>query len=111
MMCARVADLGGIFRPLARGGLQLESDLRLIVVKPPAQVGLPAWFAFGSVGMHSRNPWLETVRVSEFRCMPITQNRRIHTEADGEWLGHLPMSVRLVPQAISLLLPENIVTG
>ena len=26
---------------------------------------------------------------------------------DGEWIGYLPMSVRLLPQAVSLLMPKN----
>jgi YegS/Rv2252/BmrU family lipid kinase len=108
VMCARVADLGGVFSRLTRGGSLVDTDLELVLVKPPAGIGLPAWFAFGGVGLHAKNPWLEMVRVSEFRCVPLVTAQRIHTEVDGEWIGHLPMSVRLIPQAVWMLMPNEI---
>jgi diacylglycerol kinase family enzyme len=105
-MCARVADLGGILSRLTRGNSLLETGLRLIVVKPPAFIGLPAWFAFSGVRLHGRNLWLKTVRVSEFRCTPLAPAHRTHVQVDGEWVGYLPMSVRLSPGTISLLMPK-----
>jgi YegS/Rv2252/BmrU family lipid kinase len=106
IICSRVANLGGIFSRLATGSAN-ESDLLLSIVKPPARIGLPAWFAFSHARLNTQNPWLEQVRVSEFRCTPLEPNHRIHAELDGEWIGHLPMSVRLLPQAISLLMPKT----
>jgi diacylglycerol kinase family enzyme len=106
VMCARVADLGGVFSRLAPGGSLLDTDLALVLVKPPAGIGLPAWFALSSAGLHARNPWLETVRVTEFRCVPLDTAQRIHTEVDGEWIGYLPMSVQLIPQAMWMLMPK-----
>jgi diacylglycerol kinase family enzyme len=108
VMCARVADLGGVFSRLTRGGSLLDTDLELVLVKPPAGIGLPAWFAFNSVGLHARNPWVETVRVTEFRCVPLVSDHPVHAEVDGEWIGHLPMSVRLIPQAAWLLMPDEV---
>jgi YegS/Rv2252/BmrU family lipid kinase len=108
VMCARVANLGGVFSRLAPGGSLLDDDLELVVVRPPAGISLPAWFALSSVGLH-RNPWIETVRVTEFRCVPLATAQRIHTEVDGEWIGYLPMSVRLIPQAVWMLMPNEIV--
>jgi diacylglycerol kinase family enzyme len=107
VMCARVANLGGVFSRLTRGGTLLDADLELVMVKPPAGIGLPAWFALSTVGLHARNPWLETMRVSEFRCVPLAAAQCIHAEADGEWIGCLPMSVRLVPQAVRILMPNE----
>lgn len=106
VMCARVADLGGVFSRLTRGGSLLDTDLELVLVKPPAGVGLPAWFALSSIGLHARNPWLETVRVSDFRCTPLATTQRIHSEVDGEWIGHLPISVQLIPRAVRILMPK-----
>jgi diacylglycerol kinase family enzyme len=107
VMCARVADLGGVFSRLTRGGSLLDQDLELVLVKPPAGIGLPAWFALNSVGLHARNPWVETVRVTEFRCVPLASDQPIHAEVDGEWIGYLPMSVRLIPQAAWMLMPND----
>jgi YegS/Rv2252/BmrU family lipid kinase len=107
VMCSRVANLGGVFSRLASGSSPSESDLLLSIVKPPARVGLPAWFAFSRIGLNAQNPWLEEVRVSEFLCAPLETNHRIHAELDGEWVGNLPMSVRILPQAVLLLMPKN----
>jgi len=107
VMCSRVANLGGVFSRLGSGSSPFESDLLLSIVKPPARVGLPAWFALSRIGLNAQNPWLEEVRVSEFVCMPSEANHRIHAELDGEWVGNLPMSVRLLPQAVLLLMPKN----
>jgi diacylglycerol kinase family enzyme len=108
VMCARVADLGGIFSRLTRGGSLLDTDLELVLVKPPAGIGLPAWFALNTVGLHARNPWVETVRVKEFRCVALTSGHPVHAEVDGEWIGHLPMSVRLIPHAAWVLMPDEV---
>jgi diacylglycerol kinase family enzyme len=107
LMCSRVANLGGVFSRLGSGGSPFESDLLLSIVKPPARVGLPAWFALSRVGLNAQNPWLEEVRVSEFHCASSDANHRIHAELDGEWVGNLPMSVRLIPQAALLLMPKS----
>ena len=105
VMCSRVANLGGIFSRLTTESSATENELVLSIVKPPASISLPAWFALGHVGLHAQNPWLEQVRVSEFRCTPLHPNHRIHAELDGEWIGYLPLSVLLVPQAVRLLMP------
>jgi YegS/Rv2252/BmrU family lipid kinase len=107
LMCSRVANLGGVFSRLGSGSSPFESDLLLSIVKPPAKVGLPAWFALSRVGLNAQNPWLEEVRVSEFLCTPSEANHRIHVELDGEWVGNLPMSVRLIPHAALLLMPKT----
>jgi len=108
IMCSRVANLGGVFSRLTPGGSLLDPDLELVLVKPPAGIGLPAWFALGTVGLHTRNPWLQTVRVTEYRCAPLATTQSIHAEVDGEWIGRLPMSVRLIPEAVRMLMPNEI---
>ncbi len=107
VMCSRVSNLGGVFNRLVSGTHTSESELLLVFVKPPAAIALPAWFALSRAALNERNPWLETVRVSEFRCSPLEPNHRIHAELDGEWIGRLPISVRLSPQAVSLLMPAS----
>jgi YegS/Rv2252/BmrU family lipid kinase len=110
VMSARVGDLGGVFSRLVPRSSLLDTDLELVLVKPPAEIGLPAWFALGTVGLHARNPWLQTVRVTEFRCAPLGTPQSVHAEVDGEWIGRLPMSVRLIPRAVRVLMPKDIGT-
>jgi diacylglycerol kinase family enzyme len=105
VMASRIPDLGGIFSRLTPGSSLHAETLRLFLIRPPAPVSLPSWFVFGQLGIHGANPWLTTLDVEEFRCEPPHQATPTHAQADGEWIGTLPVSVSLVPSALSLLIP------
>lgn len=108
VMCARVANLGGLFSKLTRGSSLYSMTLRLSYLRPPGRVSLPSWFVSGQLGIHGRNPWLRTLEADEFRCEPIGSAPNVHAQVDGEWIGRLPISVRLVPDALSLLIPTSV---
>jgi len=41
-------------------------------------------------------------------CRPLNGSRtRVFAEADGELLGHLPVRLEIVPNAVNLLIPAN----
>jgi YegS/Rv2252/BmrU family lipid kinase len=107
VMGVRVSDLGGIFGRLTPGASLEHGALRLVMVRPPGLVSLPAWFALGHLGLNARNPWLEMVQVDEFECEAISAGDRVHAQVDGEWMGTLPMKVRMVPDAVRLLMPYS----
>ena len=106
IMAARISNLGGIFSRLTPGASLHSNTLRLFLVRPPAPISLPSWFLFGQLGMHRTNPWLRTLDVEEFRCELLRPDNPIHAQADGEWIGSLPVSVSLIPDALSLLIPS-----
>ncbi|MBB5057983.1 diacylglycerol kinase family enzyme [Granulicella aggregans] len=107
-MCARVGDLGGLFSKLTHGSSLYSTSLRLSYLRPPGRLSLPSWFVSGQLGIHSRNPWLRTIEVDEFRCEPIGEAANVHAQVDGEWIGRLPISVRLIPDALSFLIPTSV---
>ena len=39
-------------------------------------------------------------------CLPGTADRRVYIQVDGEYAGHIPASVEIVPDALTLLVPE-----
>jgi YegS/Rv2252/BmrU family lipid kinase len=100
-MAVRVPDLGGVFGRLTPGASLLDDALRLVIVKPPAGLGLPLWFATSALGLHGLNPWLESVEVEEFQL----EGAGNHAQVDGEWLGRLPITVQLKQDALRLLMP------
>jgi diacylglycerol kinase family enzyme len=102
-MAVRVPDLGGVFGRLMPGVSLLENALRLVIVKPPAGVGLPLWFAMSAVGLGGRNPWVESVEVEEF-CM---EGEGVHAQVDGEWLGRLPVEVGVRRDGVWMLMGEE----
>ena len=107
-MCARVGDLGGAFSRLTRGSSLYSTTLRLSYLRPPGRISLPSWFVSGHLGIHRANPWLQTLEVEEFRCDPPGSDSDVHAQVDGEWIGKLPLSVSLVPDALSLLIPARV---
>ena len=104
-MAVRVGDLGGLFSPLVRGASLEHPHLRLTLAAPPASLSLPAWFALSWSRLHRWNPHVRTLEVESFTCSSGKASP-IQVQADGEWLGHTPMTVRLTPNALRLLMPR-----
>ena len=99
VMVSRVPDLGGVFSgttPLAR---MTESQLHMQVLSGPAWISMPAWMVCGRLGL--RNRWLSTVDVAEVQC----EGEGVYAQADGEPVGRLPISLRVVENALSMLMP------
>jgi YegS/Rv2252/BmrU family lipid kinase len=105
-MAIRVGDLGGLFSPLVSGASPTDETLQVTVTEPPHRLTLPTWFATSWMRMHRWNPYTQHLRVGTFSCAASTGNR-IHVQADGEWIGTLPMHVELVPNALRLLMPPS----
>lgn len=104
-MAVRVRDLGGLFSPLARGASLEDPHLRLTLAAAPASLSLPAWFALSWSRLHHWNPYIRTLEVESFTCGSGASP--VQVQADGEWLGHTPMTVSLLPNALRLLMPRK----
>jgi diacylglycerol kinase family enzyme len=98
MMASRVPDLGGLFSGLTPLASLRDGFLHVQLLGGPAHVSFPAWFALGRVGV--RNPWLTVVDVEEVRCTGVG----VKVQVDGEALGELPVSLRVVGGGLRLLM-------
>jgi diacylglycerol kinase family enzyme len=105
-MALRIGNLGGIFPGVARGVTLSDEAMRLVLVKPPAPLGMPLWFLLSWLRLDRWNPMLSKHDVVSFSC--DSAQGRIHVQADGEWIGCLPATMDLQPtRTVSLLLPEH----
>ena len=102
MMASRLPNLGGLFSGLTRRASLRSPHLHVQLLRPPAQLALPAWMLATRVGLP--HPWLLTIDVEELRCLPL-DGRAVLAQADAEPVGALPCALRLVPSALSLLMP------
>lgn len=102
-MALRIGNLGGIFPGIARGASLDNAHMRLFLVKPPAMLGLPLWFLFSWLHLDRWNPYLQTADVRAFHCE--SSESKVHAQADGEWIGTLPLSAELDEQRLTLLIP------
>lgn len=106
-MAVRVGDLGGLFSKLvARDTGIHDAHLQLVLVGPPAWLSLPLWFICGWMNLHGLNRFLHSNAVTRFSCRPLSDPPP-HFQADGEWLGRIPIEVSLVPNALRILIPDE----
>jgi YegS/Rv2252/BmrU family lipid kinase len=108
VMASRVNCLGGLFTGLVEPGDELDRlSLRLSLLRPPGLISLPLWFLTGWLGMRRFNPFLVEVRAREFACRPL-KDGDVYCEADGEWLGRIPMRVSVAPAALTVLVSRTV---
>ena len=106
VMASRVADLGGVFSGLTPRSRLTSPGLQVHLLRTPAHVSFAAWFTLSRMGLP--NPWLRTVEVEEICC---SGEGRVYAQADAEPLGGLPVKFRVVPAALSLLMPASSFAG
>ena len=105
MMASRIPDLGGLFSGLTRASRLHHPHLLVQLLAAPAHLAFPAWLTLSKAGLGRANPWLTTLEVEELRCMPAQPESQDYAQVDGETVGPIPMSLRIVPSALSLLMP------
>lgn len=105
VMAVRADSLGGLFGKLVVKGTSVhDAAMKLHILRPPALVSLPLWFVSSWLNLHEWNPLLKVTEADGFVCRPIGSFLP-QIQADGEWLGPLPMEVSVVPDALRILLP------
>ena len=99
VMVSRVPDLGGVFSGTTPQASMTDAKLHVQVLSGPAWISMPAWMVCGRLGL--RNRWLRTFDVAEVQC----DGEGVYAQADGEPVGRLPISLRIVENALSMLMP------
>jgi diacylglycerol kinase (ATP) len=106
-MAVRVGSLGGLFGKLTGGQASVEdTDLQIILISPPGLISLPLWFLSSWLNLRGPNRLFRSIRVRSFSCWPISASSP-HFQADGEWLGRIPIEVSIVQDAVRILLPDE----
>jgi diacylglycerol kinase (ATP) len=107
VMAIRAEKFPGIMRRV-RLGSHLELDhYRVLLFKTDQVRHFLNYFMSVASGFNWRVPGVEVVTADSFRCLPLEKGpqARIHAEADGELLGHLPVDVNIAGKSFSLLMP------
>jgi diacylglycerol kinase (ATP) len=112
LLVVRIANFGGVLNRLAPGADLLRDDFRLILFKTRSRARILRFATGRLIGQDWTDPKIELVHASQLWCMPHREERQkrhgvVHAEADGEWLGRLPVSVNIVPDSLSLLIPPS----
>ena len=111
LLAVRITDFGPGLRKLAPGASLGRDDLRLVLFQTRSRWAYLRYVVRGLVGANWRVPGIDLAYSREATCT-ILQNSpeaqsRVFVEADGELLGTLPARICIVPDALTLLVPES----
>jgi len=109
MLAVRITEFGGVLRELAPGASLVRNDLRLVLCRTGDRAKYLEYVFRGLLGMRRSVSGIELAYADQVRCQPISGEKpeNIYVEADGELLGRLPITMSVVPDALTLLVPQN----
>jgi diacylglycerol kinase (ATP) len=110
LLAVRIRDFGGPLHELAPGAFLGRDDLRLVLFHTHSRLAYFRYILRGFFGMNWNIKGIELVDSAEALCRPLANDQestRILVQADGELLGTLPAEISMVPDAVTLLVPES----
>ena len=109
MLAVRINFFGGLLRELAPGASLARSDMRLVLCRTGNRALYLAYVFRGVLGMSRGVPGIELAYADQVACKNVVGEKpeNIYVEADGELLGRLPITLSMVPDAVTVLVPKN----
>ncbi len=109
MLAVRINFFGGILRELAPGASLGRNDLRLVLCRTGNRALYLAYVLRGLLGMSRGVPGIELAYADKVTCASVAGEKpeNIYVEADGELLGRLPITLSMVPDALTVLVPKG----
>jgi diacylglycerol kinase family enzyme len=108
LLAVRIRNFGGVLNNFIPGATLHHDGLRLVAFKTRSRFSYFLFLLgtlFGHPGFTREIEVLDAVSVE---CRARTgSSPRILVEADGEFLGDLPVRIEIVPQAVTLLIPPS----
>lgn len=108
LLGVRIRNFGGIVGQLARGASLESRCLRLVLFRTQSRI---RYLRFVTGCLFRRNwtiPGIELADAVSLECR-APEASRIFVEADGELLGTLPARVSMLPDAVTLVVPNKTV--
>jgi YegS/Rv2252/BmrU family lipid kinase len=115
MLAVRIRNFGGVLRELAPGASLDRPDLRLVVCRTSSRLSYLSYVTRGLLGFERAVPGVDLAYTSTVRCEHVAESHngagppggRVYVEADGELLGMLPVDISIVPDALTILAPQE----
>jgi YegS/Rv2252/BmrU family lipid kinase len=108
LLAVRIRNFGGVLNNFIPGATLHHDGLRLVAFKTRSRLH---YFLFLMAVMFGRQTFTREIEVLDavsVECRSCNgSSPRILVEADGEFLGDLPVRIEIVPQAVTLLIPPN----
>ena len=109
MLAVRINQFGGVLRELAPGASLARNDMRLVLCRTGNRALYLAYVFRGMLGLSHGVPGIVLAYADQVTCrsVPGEKPENIYVEADGELLGRLPITLSMVPDALTVLVPKN----
>ncbi len=105
VLAIRIENMGGLLRRLAPGASLYRDDLRLVLMKSRSRLSYVRYVAGLQVDRAWKGSDIELVYSKALTCRPIADETRIYSQADGELLSTLPVSIQMTDAYVNLLVP------
>jgi diacylglycerol kinase (ATP) len=110
VLAIRITSFGGLLDKLAPGAALNRPDFQLILFKTRSRLSFLRYMIGVWTHRSYSGPDVEILPSTDCRCWPLQTGNarpetRIYTEADGELLGTLPVSLSMSNETVNLLVP------
>jgi YegS/Rv2252/BmrU family lipid kinase len=100
----RITNFGGIMRRWAWGAELQRDDAQLVIFTTSSRTRFLHYTLERILRSKRRTPGVEMIFTKEIVCTASSPDRRLHAEADGEYIGGPPVKIEIVPNMLNLLM-------
>jgi YegS/Rv2252/BmrU family lipid kinase len=109
LLAVRIRNFGGVLNNFIPGATLHHDGLRLVAFKTRSRYSYFRFLLATLFGRQTFSRQIEVLDAVSVECHHRNaSSQRILVEADGEFLGDLPVRIEIVPDAITLLIPPNV---
>ena len=104
-LASKVRNYGGDFE-IAKDVTLFDDRFEVVLFEGPSTLPYVKYF---SGLMLNRLRGMKGVTVERAQCLRLSspEDQRVYLQIDGEFAGHLPAEIRIVPDALTLLVPPE----
>ena len=108
VLAVRITNFGGLVRRLVPKASIRKQTLRVIAFKTRSRLHYLRFMAAVWFGRHKYGAPIELVKCTRVECAALDNvTEPVYVEADGEFLGTLPVTIEIVPDSLTLLIPKH----
>ncbi len=108
ILAVRVRSFGGALGVLTPGSTLRGEDLRLIAFKTRSRMRYFRFLIATLAGRQTFSNEIEILNAHSVECLPRNgSSETVYAEADGEWLGSLPVRIEIASERLTLLAPAD----
>jgi diacylglycerol kinase (ATP) len=108
LLAVRVSNFGGLVNQLVPGASLANRNLHALAFKTRSRWRYLQFMLQVIAARHRYGDAIELIDCSAIECSALPDaSEQLFVEADGEFLGSLPVRIEVVPQSLTLLMPAG----